>query len=187
VILYNPRFSQVGKATSKSSLTSTMIIGSNAAGNPIPPHLQFRSKAKTKETMKLQYDVIDHMLRVRGQFGCAEVRLWPVTFGANEKGGMGTEEIKKYVMNSIVPLYPHTRNQRGNCVMLKVDSGPGMMNLNLLARLRHIGFILYPCDPNTTHMTQETDQLYGPFKTQFLENLDLTCEAQLRKNVSLPL
>jgi hypothetical protein len=28
----------------------------------------FKSKAKTKETMKLQYDVIDHMPRVPGQF-----------------------------------------------------------------------------------------------------------------------
>ena len=82
VVLYDPRFPQVGKATSKSSLTSTMITGSSAAGGPIPPHLQFQSKAKTKETMKLQYDVIDHMPRVGGQFGFAEVRLWPVTFGA---------------------------------------------------------------------------------------------------------
>jgi hypothetical protein len=59
------------------------------------------------------------------------------------------------------------------------------MNLNLLTRLRCLGFILYPCVPNTTHVTQETDQLYGPFKTQFLENLDLLCEARLQKNVSL--
>ncbi len=41
--------------------------------------------------------------------------------------------------------------------------------------------------PNTTHMTQEIDELYGPFKTQFLENLDLICEARLQKNVSLSL
>ena len=52
-----------------------------------------------------------------------------------------------------------------------------------------LGFILYPCVPNTMHVTQETDQLYDPFKTQFLENLnlDLICEARLRKNVSLSL
>jgi len=127
------------------------------------------------------------MLRVRGQFGCAEVRLSPITFGANEKGGMDSEEFEKYVMNSIVPLYPHARNQRGKRVMLKVDSGPGRMNLNLLARLTHLEFILYPCVPNTTHVTQETDQLYGPFKTQFLENLDLICNVRLQKNVSLSL
>jgi hypothetical protein len=72
-------------------------------------------------------------------------------------------------------------------VMLKVDSGPGRMNLNLLARLRRLGFILYPCVPNTTHVTQETDQLYGPFKTTFIESLDCICEARMRKKVSLSL
>jgi hypothetical protein len=152
VILYDPRFPQVGKVTSKSSLTSTMITGSNAAGDPIPPHLQFQSTAMSKEMMKLQYDVIDHIMpRVRGQFGCAEVRLWPVTFGANEKGRMDSEKFEKYVMNSIVLLYPHVRNQPGKCVMLKVDSGPRRMNLIILARQRHLGFIFYPCVPNTTY------------------------------------
>ncbi len=36
-------------------------------------------------------------------------------------------------------------------------------------------------------MTKETDQLYGPSKTQFLENLNLNliCKARLQKNVSL--
>ena len=50
-----------------------------------------------------------------------------------------------------------------------------------------MGFILYPCVPNTTHMMQETDRLYGPFKTQFVENLDLICKARLQKNVALSL
>ena len=75
LILCDPRFPQVGKAASKSSLTSTMITNSNAAGDPIPPHLQFQSKAMTKETMKLQYDVMDHMPCERGQFGCARSAL----------------------------------------------------------------------------------------------------------------
>ncbi len=107
MILYDPRFPHVGQATSKSSLTTTMITGSNVSGDPIPPHLQFQSKAKTKEAMKLQYNVADHMQCVCRQFGCDEVHLWPVTLGANEKGGMDTEEFKKFVMNSIVLLYPH--------------------------------------------------------------------------------
>jgi hypothetical protein len=127
------------------------------------------------------------MPRVIGQFGCEEVRSWPVTFGANEKGGMDSEEFKKFVLNSIVPLFPHAKNKKGLHVMLKVDSGPGRMNLNLLTRLRCLGFILYPCAPNTTHVTQETDQLYGPFKMTFIENLDLICDVRMRKNVSLSL
>jgi hypothetical protein len=56
VVLYNPRFPQVGKGTLKSALTTTMITGCNPAGDPIPPHLQFQSKAKTKEKMKLHVE-----------------------------------------------------------------------------------------------------------------------------------
>ena len=137
--------------------------------------------------MKLQYDMAEHMPRVRGQFGCDGVRSWPVTFGSNEKGGMDNNDFDKYIMNSIIPLYPNARNRPGHCVMLKVDSGQGRINLNLLARLRRLGFILYPCVPNTTHVTQETDQNYGPFKTQFLSNLDLIVDARLTLKKSLSL
>ncbi len=69
-VLYDPRFAQVGKTTTKSSLTLTMITGSNAVGDPIPPHLQYQTKAKSTEQMKLQYDVAEYMPCVHGQFGC---------------------------------------------------------------------------------------------------------------------
>jgi hypothetical protein len=59
------------------------------------------------------------------------------------------------------------------------------MNLQLLTTLKLIGIILYPCVPNTTHVTQETDALYGPFKTQFLKNLDRMVEARLDLGQSL--
>jgi hypothetical protein len=36
-------------------------------------------------------------------------------------------------------------------------------------------------------VAQATDQLYGPFKTQFWKNLDLIVEARLDKNKSLSL
>jgi hypothetical protein len=39
--IYDPRFPMVGKATSKSSLSTTMIGGSTAAGEALPPHIQF--------------------------------------------------------------------------------------------------------------------------------------------------
>jgi hypothetical protein len=61
------------------------------------------------------------------------------------------------------------------------------MNLNLLAKLRLLGFVLYPCVPNTTHVTQETDQNYDPFKTQFLSNLDLIVDKRLMAKKSLSL
>ena len=42
-------FPQLGRATSKSALTKTMISGSNAAGEPIPPHFQFQTAAQTDD------------------------------------------------------------------------------------------------------------------------------------------
>jgi hypothetical protein len=166
VYLYDPRIHQVGKATSKSLLTSTMMItGSNAAGEAIVPHFQFQSKAKSDDTMRLQYDVAEHMPCVVGQFGfgCEEERTcWPVTFGQNEKRWIDEVEFEKYLLNCIVPLYPDAKNMPGHRVLLKDHSGPGRMNIRLLTKLRCLGFVLYPCVPNTTHVTQETDKCYGP-------------------------
>ena len=85
--------------------------------------------------MRLQYDVAEHMPRVVGQFGCEEERTWPVTFGQNETGGMDEVEFEKYLLNSIVPLYPDAMNMPGHRVILKVDSGPGWMNIRLLIKL----------------------------------------------------
>jgi hypothetical protein len=186
-LIYDPRFPVVGKATCKSCLTSTLITGSTAAGEAFPPHIQYVTKAKTAETMRLDVDVAEHVPRVIGKFGCVEERTWPVSFGQNEKGGMDEEEFAKYLFNSIVPLFPHAEDKPGHRVLLKVDSGPGRMNLNLLAKLRLLGFVLYPGVPNTTHVTQETDQNYGPFKTQFLSNLDLIVDARLTLKKSLSL
>ena len=59
-----------------------------------------------------------------------------------------------------------TRQQRdaapvkGRWVVIKCDSGPGRLNTTLLVYLRYHGFILYPGVPNTTAVTQETDQSY---------------------------
>jgi len=121
------------------------------------------------------------------KFGCKEERSWPVTFGQNEKAGMDEVEFEKYLLNFIVPLYPDAKNMLGHRVLLKVDSGPGRMNIRLLTKLRRLGFILYPCVPNTTHVTQETDRCYGPFKTQFAINLDNLVDARLKKDKSVSL
>jgi hypothetical protein len=139
------------------------------------------------DTMRLQFDVAEHMPSIWGKFGKDEVCSWPVTFGQNEKGGMDDEEFEKYLMKSIVPLYPNAKDRPGKCVILKVDSGPGTTNLSLLTTLRLLGFVLYPCVPNTMHVTQETDQCYGPFKTQFLKNLEDIVAIHLKAKKSLSL
>ena len=80
------------------------------------------------------------------------------------KGGMDEAEFEKYLTNSIFPLYPDVKDVMGKRVMLKVDSGPGRLNMDLLACFYLLEFVLYHDIPNTTTFTQETDTNYGPFK-----------------------
>ena len=65
---YNVRFPQLGQATSMSALAKTMICGSNAAGEPMPPHFQFQTAAQTVEAVAIRIEMIRHMLDVRAQF-----------------------------------------------------------------------------------------------------------------------
>ena len=188
VIFFDPRFPLVGKETSKSGLTTTMIGGSTAAGEALPPHFQFQTSAQTAEREQMRVDMMQFVpAGIYGHFGNGEEKLWPVTFAMNAKGGMDDEEFEKYVFNSIVPLYPNAEDKPGKRVMIKVDSGPGRMAKRLLARLRLLGFILYPGVPNTTAVSQETDRNYGPFKTQFRKNLALVVDERIRKKKSVSL
>ena len=59
--------------------------------------------------------------------------------------------------------------------------------MELLAELRVRGWYLYPGVPNTTAVSQETDRNYGPFKTQFRNNLATIVAQRLaaKKSVSL--
>ena len=76
-------------------------------------------------------------------------------------------------------LFPDASPVRGRWVVIKCDSGPGSLNPNLLAFLRFHGFILYPGVPNTTAVTQETDQSYGPFQSAVRTNLQLIIDERI--------
>jgi hypothetical protein len=59
------------------------------------------------------------------------------------------------------------------------------MNQVMLADLRIMGVYLVPGVPNTTHVTQETDLNYGPFKTQHRSNLESLAHARYQRKVSV--
>ena len=98
---------------------------------------------------------------------------------------MDDEEFAKYVVNSLCALYSDAEDKPGLRVMLKVDSGPGCLNAELLALLRLRGFYLYPGVPNTTAVSQETDRNYSPFKTEFRKIMDIIFEARMQQGLSL--
>jgi hypothetical protein len=103
----------------------------------------------------------------------------------NEKAGMNAVELNKYITNSIVPLYPDIEDRPLKRVIMKVDSGPGRMNLEMLANLRLMGLYLIPGVPNTTGQTQETDQNYGPFKGAYRGNIRTLSQARFNQNLSV--
>ena len=113
-------------------------MGSNAAGEALPPHFQYQTKATTEERERVRAEVFRHCPRVVGKFGTDAERSWDCTFGLNTKGGMDDCEFEQYVMNSILPLYPNTRDRPGHRLLLKCDSGPGRLQIGLLAKLRFL-------------------------------------------------
>jgi hypothetical protein len=158
-------------AANKSSTSATIIFGSSAAGEPLPPHFQLKTTAQTAEAQRMSTAWFRNTHSILVKFGFDSKQERPCTFGMNEKAGMNSEELNKYIANSIIPLYPDLEDRPGKRLLLKVDSGPGRNNLEMLADLRLQGVYLVPGVPNTTAVTQETDQNYGPFKGAFRGNI----------------
>jgi hypothetical protein len=52
-----------------------------------------------------------------------------------------------------------------------IDGGPGRLDEHMLADKRAHGANLFPGVQNTTHVTQETDQNYGLFKSDVRRNI----------------
>ena len=179
VTYYNVRFPQLGKATSKSALSTTMISGSSAAGEAIPPHFQFQTSATSAEGEAIRIEMIRYLLNVKGIFGWETEQEFPISIGLNSKGGMDDDNFFEYIKKSIMKLFPDAAPIKGRWVIIKCDSGPGRLNPTLLAYLRFHGFILYPGVPNTTAVTQETDKSYGPFQTAVRTNLQLIIDERI--------
>jgi len=109
-------------SVNKCGYKTTIICGSTVAGEPIPPHFQFKSTAKTNEGQRISVDWFGLCPRIRGKFGHAHTKTFPVTFGMNEKGGMNSIELQMYVDMAIFPLYPDIADVPGKRVLMKVDS-----------------------------------------------------------------
>jgi hypothetical protein len=169
----------------KTGYACTFIGGSTAAETPLPPHLQLKTAAKTADREQLNIAVLQHIKRVRGEFGHPKERLWGVTFGMNEKGGMDSTELAKYLEKRILPLSPDLEDTPGKRILIKVDSGPGRTNIEMLAKFRLRGVYFVTGVPNTTHVTQETDQNYGPFKTVYLHNLEIFVKSRYARGMTL--
>jgi hypothetical protein len=142
--LMDPTLPNPGTATSKSNSCSTMITGSSAAGEAVPPHFQFPTKSQSAETERLNIEAVAFSHTVTAKFGHQEPKAFSCTFGLNLKGGMTDQEFLEYIENNFMPLFPDMKDEPGLRVILKVDSGVGRDFLWLLARTRLRGLYIYP-------------------------------------------
>lgn len=179
----DPLLPQGADKKNKSSDRCTMLTGSTAAGEAIPPYAHFKSSAKS-QNQRIDVSGWRFICNVEGQFGHDRRKRFLPTVGMNEKGGMNSEALFAYFQANIIPLYPDSNDTPGKRVLIKIDSGPGRMNEEMLAYMRARGFYLYPGVPNTTQVTQKTDQNYGEFKRVWRKNLDVLCAYRFDKRLA---
>jgi hypothetical protein len=185
-VFFNPNKPRPGSSVNKSSFSLTVIVGGTASGELVPPHFQFTTDGQNEEVQVWKTSIIKYMHDIYGKFGYEVEKYHPCTFGMNEKGGMNTYEFEEYLKNSLVTLYPDAADVPGRRVLLKADSGPGRKNTELMAYLRVRGFYFIPGLPNSTHVTQEMELLFGQLKSVFCNNLEKLTRGCLQRNLSIP-
>jgi len=93
VVFSDPAISCGALAANKSGYSSTVICGSSASGEAIPPHFQLNTLAKSDVTTRISVDWFAHLAQVIGKFGLDAPRGLPSKFGMNERGGMNSVEL----------------------------------------------------------------------------------------------
>jgi len=101
IVFTSPDVPAGSTSVNKCGYKTTLICGSTAAGEPIPPHFQFKTNAKTKEGQRISVDWFRLCLRIRGKFGHDTHKNFPVTFGMNKKGGINSVELQKYTQTAV--------------------------------------------------------------------------------------
>ena len=84
---------------------------------------------------------------------------------------MNDEDFEKCIVQLVTLLYPDAVDIPGKQVIIKIDIGPGRIQINMLLYLKLLGVYFYPTIPNATTVQQEIDQNYGLFQSLIQENL----------------
>ncbi|MGH7955114.1 MAG: hypothetical protein ACREOZ_04055, partial [Gloeomargaritales cyanobacterium] len=149
------------------------MCGSNAAGETLPIHICFSSDAQDEENYQIKQSWLANCPRVTVSFGhLAPVNL-PTTATVNPKGGTDSRVLKQVLIQYIEKLYPDAVDVKARRVVIKIDGGPGRLDQSCRTELRTRGVYLFPGVQNTTHITQETDQNYGLFKSIVRSNTQI--------------
>ena len=123
---YNVCFPQLEKVLSKLALTTTIISGSTATGELLPPHFQFQTLVQTAKNGAIWIETVHYMLNVQGTFGHEAKQSFSILLGIKNKEGWMTKicfSKKKLIMK----LFPNTAPVKGQWIILKCDSSLGRL------------------------------------------------------------
>jgi hypothetical protein len=137
------------------------MLGLNAAGESMPIHIMFASKAKEELKYQINLEWIMGIPCVSGRFGHDKEKSFPVTVTMNPKGVADSRGLEQYLNNVMKMLYPIVSDNPGSHVLFNIDEGSGCLDIKSLDQLRAKGCYLFPRAQNTTHVMQETDRNYG--------------------------
>eukprot|EP00536_Pseudo-nitzschia_multiseries_P018653 jgi/Psemu1/56621/gm1.56621_g len=115
------------RRANKSSHRITLLCGSCASGDPIPPHFQLKSMAKDDSNKRIQDSFLEELEHhsVIGTWGFNEPTKRWTTVNCNASAGMDGTEFTKVVKDAYMPLFPDLAPVPGKRVVMLVDSGPG--------------------------------------------------------------
>jgi hypothetical protein len=128
----DPCLPQVEKTPSKTAQRVTMIMGSNTWGEALPLHFHFMSKTKTKEGMPFA----NECYLLSKDMGSDRRKIYCQQHLKSIKKEEWTWMILQCTFGHELSLYPKVvPDKKGKWVILKCNSGPGQMNIELLVEL----------------------------------------------------
>jgi hypothetical protein len=126
---------RAGTGTNKSSLSSTLTCGSNAAGEPLPVHVMFSSDTQ-EENYSIDYRWIADFPRVQGVFGHEDVHEYCTQLMVNDKGGSDCRVLNQCLTGYQARLYPDAADVTGKRLLYKIDGVSGRLDEESLAEKR---------------------------------------------------
>lgn len=110
--------SRLGTATNKTSVSSTLMCGSNSCGEPLPLHIMFSSKAEKEENYQVNAEWRFDLPRVFVQFGHPAPRSFPSTVTVKSKGGTDSRVLQQVLLSYVESLYPDAKDEAGCRVII---------------------------------------------------------------------
>jgi hypothetical protein len=133
---------RVGTAVNKTSMSITLVCGSNAEGEALPIHVVFSSDSQ-EENYQVDARWLAEFPRVRASFGhddeeelCAQVTV-------NERGGTYGRVLHHSLSCYTERMYPNAADLVGRHALYTIDGGPGRLAEGMLADCRARG--VYTC------------------------------------------